>query len=80
MMDNNNTGCSIFGDGIRVIAEHAEKPFMTQGSALQNPELSRARLLGMLRRATRSASGRPRQQWAAFMASYKAQEPANTNR
>lgn len=81
--------CSIIGDtigeNIKVILEQMDsrtKP--SNGSALQNPELSRVQLLTMLRRAAaraaESGEHRRKQHWAAFMAGYKTQEPANTNR
>ncbi len=79
MMDN-NMGCSIIGDDIKIIVEQADKPFLTQGSALQNPELNRAQLLTMLRKAARSAAPRRRKlRWDSFMSSFGNQEPANTN-
>ena len=74
-------GCSIIGDDIKVIVGQADKPFLTQGSALQNPEMNRAQLLTMLRKAARTAAPRRRKlRWDAFMSGFKNQEPANTNR
>ena len=76
-----NMGCSIISDDIKVVMEQTDSQFNpAQGSALQNPELSRVQLLTMLRRTARNASTRRKKQWATFMVAYKSQEPANSNR
>lgn len=73
--------CSILGDHVKVILEQSDKKTQqVQGSALQSPDVSRARLHAMLRRSMGESSARRRKtQWAAFIAGYKDQQPANSN-
>ncbi len=73
--------CSIISDTVKVILEQSDKNSKpAQGSALQSPDVSRARLHAMLRRSMGESSARRRKtQWAAFIAGYKDQQPANSN-
>jgi|GEM_PF-6143529 len=73
-------GCLIIGDDIKTVVEQTDSANrLSPGSALQNPELSRAQLVNMLRRAARDAAPRRNRTWNNFMAGIKNQTPANTN-
>lgn len=73
--------CSVLCESVKVIMnewDNSKNP-AAQGSALQSPDLSRAQLAAMLRRATRSHSPQYRQAyWTAFMDGYRSQH-ANGN-
>lgn len=73
--------CSVLCDSVKILMNERDgaKNPAGRGSALQSPDLSRAQLAAMLRRATRSHSPQYREAyWTAFMDGYRSQH-ANGN-
>lgn len=72
--------CSVLSENVKILMNEKDAAKTSyRGSALQSPDISRAELAAMLRRAMRTQSPQHRQSyWTAFMDGYKAQT-ANSN-
>lgn len=72
--------CSVLSEKVKILMNEKDAVKNAgSGSALQSPDISRAELAAMLRRAMRTQSPQHRQSyWMAFMDGYKAQT-ANSN-
>ena len=74
--------CSVISDQINIVMDSRaenQPELSTGGSALQNPDLSRAKLGAMLRRKPRTSQKKTRNTfWSAFIACH-AEQHANSN-